>query len=102
MNLKDIEEFKSRELTFIAYGVQPCPTDSWVEDMSILAKNGFETVTQSDYSMFPQDGKVVRVDSNTYFEKLGYTSHHPRGAYAFKTIQKGVETELVDVLWNVG
>ena len=102
LNLKDIEEFKSRELTFIAYGVQPYPTDSWVEDMNILAENGFNTVTKSDYSMFPQDGKVVRVDSNTYFEKLGYTSHHPRGSFALKTRQAGVVTELLDVEWNVG
>ena len=52
--------------------------------------------------MFPQDGKVVRVDSNTYFEKLGYTSHHPRGSFALKTRQAGVVTELLDVEWNVG
>jgi len=102
LNLKDIEEFKSRDVTFIAYGVQPYPTDSWVEDMRELVHNGFSTVTQSDYSMFPQDGKVVRVDSNKYFEKLGYTSHHPRGSFALKTRQAGVVTRLLDVEWNVG
>mgnify|MGYP003673046539 CR=1 FL=1 len=34
--------------------------------------------------------------------KRGHTSHHPRGAYALKQIQKGVETTLNDVVWNVG
>ncbi len=102
LNLKDVEEFKSRNLTFIAYGVQPYLTDSWVKDMRELVDNGFSTVTQSDYSMFPQDGKVVRVDSNKYFESLGHTSHHPRGSFALKTRQAGVVTELLDVEWNVG
>jgi len=102
LNLKDIEEFKSRDLTFIAYGVQPTITDSWVADMKLVSDSGIEPVTSSDYSMFPQDGKVVRVDSNKYFESLGYTSHHPRGSFALKTRQAGVVTRLLDVEWNVG
>ena len=102
LNLKDIEEFKSRDLTFIAYGVQPTITDSWVADMKLVSDSGIEPVTASDYSMFPQDGKVVRVDSNKYFESLGYTSHHPRGSFALKTRQAGVVTRLLDVEWNVG
>ena len=35
LNLKDIEEFKSRDLTFIAYGVQPYPTN----DILKICKN---------------------------------------------------------------
>ena len=102
LNLKDVEEFKSRDLTFIAYGVQPCITDSWLHDMKLLSDTGIESITLSDYSMFPNDGKVVRVDSNSIFESLGYTSHHPRGAFALKKRQAGVITELLDVEWNVG
>ena len=102
LNLKDVEEFKSRDLTFIAYGVQPYVTDSWLHDMKLLSDTGIESITLSDYSMFPNDGKVVRVDSNSIFESLGYTSHHPRGAFALKKRQAGVITELLDVEWNVG
>jgi DNA ligase (NAD+) len=102
LNLKDVEEFKSRDLTFIAYGVQPYITDSWLHDMKLLSDTGIESITLSDYSMFPNDGKVVRVDSNSIFESLGYTSHHPRGAFALKKRQAGVITELLDVEWNVG
>jgi DNA ligase (NAD+) len=36
------------------------------------------------------------------FDEQGYTSHHPRGADALKRIQKGVETKLVDVVWQLG
>ena len=102
LNLKDIEEFKSRDLTFVSYGIQPCLSDSWVKDMKVLSDKGFECITLSDYSKFPNDGKVVRVDSNSKFESLGYTSHHPRGAFAIKTRQAGVVTELLDVDWQVG
>ena len=102
LNLKDVEEFKSRDLTFIAYGVQPYITDSWLHDMKLLSDTGIESITLSDYSMFPNDGKVVRVDSNSIFESLGYTSHHPRVAFALKKRQAGVVTELLDVEWNVG
>ena len=102
LNLKDLEEFKSRNLTFIAYGIQPTICVEWTADMSMIKDMGFNTVTQSDWTEFPHDGKVVRVDSNIYFETLGHTSHHPRGAFALKTIQDGVVTRLLDVEWNVG
>ena len=70
--------------------------------MKALSQKSFECITLSDYSKFPNDGKVVRVDSNSKFESLGYTSHHPRGAFALKTRQAGVVTELLDVEWQVG
>jgi DNA ligase (NAD+) len=102
LNLKDLKEFESRDITFIAYGIQPAICDSWTEDMAMIKDMGFLTVTHSDYSQYPQDGKVVRVDSNIYFKTLGHTSHHPRGAFALKTRQAGVVTRLLDVEWNVG
>ena len=102
LNLKDVEEFKSRELKFIAYGVQPFIQDTWTHDLNQARQFGFDTVLDSDWSEYPDDGLVFRIDDNAEFESRGYTAHHPRGAYAFKTIQDGVETELVDVLWNVG
>ena len=102
LNLKDIEEFKSRDIAFIAYGIQPYQKDSWVRDMQLVSNEGFDVITGSDYTQFPHDGNVVRLDSNKLFEELGYTSHHPRGAYAIKTRQAGVVTRLLDVEWNVG
>jgi len=102
LNLKDINEFQTRDLTFIAYGVQPHLSESWASDMLEVSNNGIEVITLSDYGQFPQDGKVVRADNNKYFEQLGYTSHHPRGAFAIKTRQAGVVTKLLDVEWNVG
>lgn len=107
LNLKDLEEFKTRNLTFVAYGISYDAgiKGFWSQDMQVLGDNGFETVVTSEtdfLNQFPQDGLVVRLDSYTEFNKLGYTSKHPRGAYAIKTRAEAVETELLDVVWQVG
>ena len=102
LSLHDVIEFQNRDLTFIAYGVQPYPTLDFIDDMDFLNHCGFETIIDSNYPMFPQDGEVWRVINNDAFEKLGYTSHHPRGAFAKKVKQEGVVTELLDVKWQVG
>jgi|SaaInl8_150m_RNA_FD_contig_111_81263_length_6145_multi_10_in_0_out_0_2 DNA ligase (NAD+) len=104
LNLKSIKEFSSRELTFIAYSIRGAnyESKSYTQDMQYLKELGFNTVIDSSWDKFPKDGKVFRVDSNSYFNKLGYTAHHPRGAYALKTRERGVETTLLDVVWQVG
>ena len=102
LSLHDKEEFMKRELTFVAYGIQPYPTHDFIEDMDFLNTCGFETIIESDYLEFPQDGKVWRVVSNKTFEELGHTAHHPRGAFAKKVRQEGVVTKLLDVVWQVG
>ncbi len=102
LNLKSVEEFATRELFFIAYGVQPCPTDTFLGDMFVLEKMGFNSVVTDNYDSFPQDGRVFRVNDNKIFQELGFTSKHPRGAFALKEIPEGVITTLVDVVWQVG
>ena len=102
LNLKDIEEFKRRNLTFIAYNIEPNISSTYKGDMSHLEYSGFNTVIDSDWDEFPTDGKVFRVNNNIEYLTLGYTSHHPRGAYAFKTREEGIETTLLDVIWQTG
>ena len=102
LNLKETTEFKTRDLRFIAYGLQESWQELWTEDLVLLSESGFDTVTQSSWSEYPDDGIVFRIDSHKEFNERGHTSHHPRGAYALKQIQQGVETTLTDVVWNVG
>ena len=102
LNLKDIDEFMERDLHFIAYGISPSQMNEWTEDLKLLQDCGFDTVIDSNWSEYPDDGIVFRINNNVEFEKRGYTSHHPRGAYALKQIQAGVTTTLLDVVWNVG
>jgi DNA ligase (NAD+) len=102
LNLKDTSEFQERDLRFIAYGVQESWNDFWSKDMSYLESFGFDTVLSNDWTAYPDDGLVFRINNYEKFKSLGYTSKHPRGAYALKMRNEGVITKLVDVIWNVG
>jgi NAD-dependent DNA ligase len=103
LNLKDLAEFRTRALEFFAYQVSPRFQVTWVEDMKTLKHWGFNTVLEPDLDkIYPTDGLVVRLNNNDIFESMGYTSKHPRGAYARKERATHVETKLIGVEWNVG
>ena len=102
LNLKDLEEFKTRPLTFVAYDVQGVEYELYTEALSLLAQEGFNAVDTFDYQNYPTDGMVYRINSRKSFIKMGYTAHHPRGAFALKEQKEGVHTELLDVVWQVG
>jgi DNA ligase (NAD+) len=48
------------------------------------------------------DGVVIKVNQLAFQEELGYTAKSPRWAMAFKFKTEGVETQLQDVLYQVG
>lgn len=105
MNLKDSAEVRTRDLTFIAYGIQPSYSDLYQTDMSYLHDMGFYDVYglgQVLEEKFPTDGRVFRLNSNKEFADAGFTASHPRGAYALKERSEGVITTLEDVVWQVG
>jgi DNA ligase (NAD+) len=103
LNLKDAEEFKTRALSFFAYGVFPYLRDTYDQDMKRLKAMGFSTVKDRDLDkVYPSDGVVFRVNQNQIFDSYGYTNKHPRGAYARKERQDHVETTLLAVEWQVG
>lgn len=103
LNLKDPTEFATRAVEFFAYGMQPCSSDTYEEDIKLLKKAGFNTIKDNDLDkIYPTDGIVFRVNSNKRFEELGYTSNHPRGAYARKDRPEGALTQILDVVWQVG
>lgn len=113
MGLKDPREFQERidesELTFVAYGIQCAPDQvgmngTYSEDMQWLQHQGFITVcdVKSRIEWFPSDGRVVRINSNNEFNRMGWTNKFPRGAYAIKIDEEGVVTTLLKVTWDVG
>ena len=103
LSLLDMDEFKTRAISFYAYSVIPSLNDTFDEDMKGLTNLGFETIFANDlHNIYPCDGIVFRVNSNKLFEELGYTSKHPRGAYAKKERGEAVETEILAVEWGVG
>lgn len=109
LHTKSIEEFKREKaihLIFVAYDIKPNLVSFYRNDMEILENWKFHTILDSAYckEFFRTDGTVFRVDNNALYESLGYTSKHPRGAYARK-LSSDVEikeTVLLDVKWQVG
>jgi len=90
-------------LFFYAYNVYPYIGDYYRNDLWDLEHQyGFKTILDNDLSRFNHDGMVIRTNSNTIFNSLGYTNHHPRGAIAVKERKAGVKTVLKDVVWQVG
>jgi DNA ligase (NAD+) len=102
LNLKDLEEFKTRALSFFAYNAQPAITETFDGDLQKLKRYGFSVINDPNLDkIFPCDGIVYRVNNNKQFYELGFTSKHPRGAYAKKIRQPHTETVLREVEWNV-
>jgi DNA ligase (NAD+) len=107
LNLKSVEEFKTRAVTFVAYSVRTAEDKglgAWYDvDMRLLSKYGFTTCLDKELDkVYPSDGLVFRINEYAQFFELGFTSKHPRGAYALKERTEAVETTLLDVEWQVG
>jgi DNA ligase (NAD+) len=57
---------------------------------------------QRDQYAYEIDGMVVKANSRDLQEKVGYTSHHPRWAIAFKFKARQATSKLLDVEFQVG
>jgi DNA ligase (NAD+) len=51
---------------------------------------------------FDLDGVVIRLADREAFDAVGSTSHHPRGAIAYKPSAVRGESRIDDVIWQVG
>ena len=104
LNLKDPAEFaeRSSDLRFVAYGQEKVVNRNYDATLEGLERMGFNTALDFDWTSYPTDGTVYRLRDNFKFEELGHTSNHPRGAFALKEQKQGVETTLVDVVWQLG
>ena len=104
LNLKDSAEFaeRSTDLQFVAYGQEKVVNRNYDATLEGLERMGFETALSFDCTGYPTDGIVYRLRNNFKFEEMGHTSNHPRGAFALKEQKQGVETTLVDVVWQLG
>jgi DNA ligase (NAD+) len=103
LNLNSVEEFRTRAVQFFAYAVYPYQFSKYDDDMRWLSTQSFNTIKDPEiHNIYPCDGIVYRVNSNTLFDNMGYTAKHPHGAYALKERQEAVETQILDVEWQVG
>lgn len=102
LNLKYPTAFDEKEVTFFAYGMQESMFETYQATIGYLRDIGFKTVMTHSTDDYPQDGAVFRYYSNKDFYAAGYTSKHPRGAYALKERSEGVKTILLRVDWETG
>lgn len=103
LNLKDPIEFSSRELQFFAYDIYPNVEIEYVSQMRCLREWGFMTVLcDFNEEEYPTDGRVIRISKYKWYYEAGFTSKHPKGAYALKERTEGVQTKLLDVVWQTG
>ena len=111
-----------RNLSFVAWDlIKGSDIDSFYWRMCKLDKIGFTTVprikdvetigeaiekldsfrTEKPYGGYPIDGYVFRFDSQKYYESLGSTEHHFRGAIAYKFYDEEYETFLKYIDYDV-
>jgi DNA ligase (NAD+) len=116
---KDPKKCAAMKLTFFAYDLIGIGCISEEEKFSILEELKFSTVTHTlvdikdikdvcensangrddlDYEI---DGMVFKADDCFEQYKLGTTSHHPKGAIAFKFQGETGFSKLIDVEWSV-
>ena len=97
LNLKDVNEFRNRNLTFIAYSVEPSISPFYKTDMSSLLYEGFNVVTSGEevdnWNEFPNDGKVIRVDDNKEYSDYTLTPIDPA---AVQSHIGGANTTTID------
>ena len=124
IRLLSATECASRKLTFIAWDlIKGCDDidfffwrleklDDWgfftvprVGDAETVhdAMNILDSMKEDEiYCNCPIDGYVFRFESQKYYNSLGATDHHFRGAIAYKFYDEDYETELIDIEWSMG
>lgn len=110
-----------RHVRFVAWRlVEGSKSNDFMERLSELERYGFEVVPSSEIDKFeinslieksqrtaeslgyPIDGCVASYRDIEYINKLGATSHHLRGQFAFKFYDEEVVTVLKDIEWSMG
>lgn len=125
---KDPKEVARRKLEAIVYQlsyVEPREKDpeTHYQSVNMLDSLGFKTLLKDtkvckgieevieyckewekkrDEYPYEIDGMVIKVNNRRLYEKLGYTSHHPRWAIAYKFKPRRAITQLIDVVFQVG
>ena len=120
IRLLDAKESAAHNLTFVAWDLIKGrdDLDFFFWRLEKLDEWGFETVPRvgdgetvedtieilnemNEAHIYPIDGYVFRFESQKYYNSLGNTDHHFRGAMAFKFYDDEYETELKDIEWSM-
>ena len=100
VGLNDITEIKKMNpvLCFVDYNYHRSPALT-LEDLEVYWNGMLATFEKLDY---PMDGLVVKLLDKEYYNELGNTQHHPKGAIAYKFANQTAQTKLLDIEWSFG
>lgn len=124
IRLLSATECASRKLTFVAWDlIKGCDDiDFFFWRLEKLDEWGFITVPRigdaetvedaiefldntrkedNQWKQYPIDGYVFRFESQKYYNSLGATDHHFKGAIAYKFYDEDYETTLKDIVYDV-
>lgn len=119
--VKSKEVIEDRQILFVAhgFGYLSVPVPSFDDFYCAMHRNGIPTVPyvfpkndelavkalsniRSKEYPFYVDGAVIKLNSVRKYKEAGETSHHPKGAVAFKFIPEVKETTVKDIIWQIG
>ena len=86
------------KITFVDYDKNSWETtcEKFGNDWENIVENILNNIN------YPLDGIVIKLKDQVYSESLGCTSHHPKGAVAFKFTNQKANSKLIDVEWGMG
>jgi DNA ligase (NAD+) len=116
--IKRKENSDSSSIKFLAYDLIGADLDLFSDKLNTLANLGFtippftvltkdlqsgydQILSTKDSLDYELDGVVYRANSNKEYENAGYTSHHPKGAIAYKFQGEFGTTKLLNVEWQI-
>lgn len=103
LNAKEGYRDKASSIIFVAYDMTYGEITSRYDTLLIhMKKQGFATVATVDSISFPTDGVVYRYRDNHAFYESGFTGNYKNKAFALKERSSGVETTLIDIVWQTG
>lgn len=97
--LETSNSFYNRLVEASALGFDVVPVFDVTDDYQSIIDKIFKVAEQEH---LPQDGVVFKFDDVQYGKSLGSTSHHFNNGTAFKIFNNSVETELINIEYNVG
>lgn len=96
-----LPETHSESLALLESAGLPIPRGKTVAASEVCAT--VEQMNRNRHNLpFNTDGLVIKVESRAVFEKLGATSHHPRGALARKYKETPLTSRLIRIEWSKG
>jgi len=114
------EQTQNIGIKFLAYDLIDAVTNNMIDKLTTLSLQGFDIpfwkLFKSDFLMqaayeevlehrqsydYEMDGIVFRINEDQIYEEMGYTTHHPKGAIAYKFSGDEKITTLNSVSWQV-